>query len=90
MAPGWIAAMHSGWFERAADPGYTRYALAGWGGPGEAWRLHGAYGQLLIFLGDAVVTVTADDHDGADRLAERIVDALIEFRLGSPLYRHPV
>ena len=72
----WTHAMHSGWFEREAGPGYTRYALAGWEGPGDAWRLHGAYGQLLVFLRDAVVAITADDHLGADRMAERVVAAL--------------
>jgi CubicO group peptidase (beta-lactamase class C family) len=72
----WVQALHSDWTELQGAPAYRRYAIAGWGGPGSAWRLHGAYGQLLIFLGDAVVTVTADDHAGADRMAERIVDIL--------------
>ncbi|WP_028473183.1 serine hydrolase domain-containing protein [Nocardioides alkalitolerans] len=72
----WTDALHSDWHEREAGPGYTRYALAGWGGPGDAWRLHGAYGQMLIFLDDAVVTITADDHLGADQMARRVVEAL--------------
>lgn len=74
----WVNAMHSDWFERGPEyePAYRRYALAGWDGPGNAWRLHGAYGQLLVFLGDAVVTVTADDHFKADRMAERIATTL--------------
>jgi len=74
----WVNAMHSDWFDRGPEPepAYRRYALAGWDGPGEAWRLHGAYGQLLVFLGDAVVTVTADDHFKADRMAERIATTL--------------
>lgn len=72
----WIEAMHSQWFDREAGPGYTRYALAGWDGPGDAWRLHGAHGQMLIFLDDTVVTVTADDHAGADRMAQRVVQAV--------------
>ncbi len=72
----WVQALHSDWTELQGTPSYSRYAIAGWGGPGAAWRLHGAYGQLLVFLGDAVVTVTADDHAGADRMAERIVDTL--------------
>lgn len=71
-----VRALHSDWSEHQAEPGYRRYALAGWDGPGAAWRLHGAYGQLVIFLGDAVVTVTADDHAGADRMAQRIVATL--------------
>lgn len=77
VSPGWIRALHEPWFvrEESADP-YRRYALAGWGGPGDAWRLHGAYGQMLIFSGDAVVAITAEDHFGADQMAERVVEAL--------------
>ncbi|WP_456284152.1 serine hydrolase domain-containing protein [Microbacterium sp. JZ101] len=77
VSRGWIDAMHGDWIERDANPGYERYALAGWGGPGDAWRLHGAYGQLLIFLDDAVVTITADDHFGADEMAAKAVAALL-------------
>lgn len=76
VAPRWPRAMRSDWVERDASPAYSRYSLAGWGGPGDAWRLHGAYGQMLIFHGDAVVTVTADDHAGADPFAERVVEVL--------------
>lgn len=72
----WIDGMHSDWVTAGVSPGYDRYALGGWGGPGPAWRLHGAYGQLLIFLGDAVVTITADDHFGADAMAESVVRML--------------
>ncbi len=36
----------------------------GVGRPGDAWRLHGAHGQLIVFVGEAVVTVTAHDHGG--------------------------
>lgn len=72
----WPAAMHTEWSWHEAEPTYQRYALAGWGGPGAAWRLHGAYGQMLIFLGDAVVTITANDHFGADRMAEHVVEIL--------------
>jgi CubicO group peptidase (beta-lactamase class C family) len=81
----WVQAMHSDWYVRPEEPGreiapaYRRYALAGWGGPGDAWRLHGAYGQLLIFVGDAVVTITANDHAQADRMAERVVETLEQF-----------
>ncbi|KQQ52439.1 serine hydrolase [Plantibacter sp. Leaf314] len=69
LAPEWVDAMHTEWVPAGTGPGYERYALAGWDGPGVAWRLHGAYGQLLIFAGDAVVTITAEDHEGADRIA---------------------
>ncbi|WIE65630.1 serine hydrolase [Curtobacterium sp. MCLR17_036] len=68
----WCDAMHTEWVHRqGAGPGYERYAMAGWGGPGRLWRLHGAYGQMLLLdeVGDTVVTVTADDHPGADALA---------------------
>ncbi|KEP75986.1 hydrolase [Microbacterium sp. SUBG005] len=65
-----VDAMHAGWIDTGgvAD-GYGRYALAGWEGPGDAWRLHGAHGQLVVFARDAVVTISADDHAGADAVA---------------------
>lgn len=65
-----VDAMHAGWIDTGgvAD-GYRRFALAGWEGPGDAWRLHGAHGQLVVFAGDAVVTISADDHAGADAVA---------------------
>ena len=73
----WIDAMHGGgdqgWVHTGSGPGYERYALSGWDGPGNAWRLHGAYGQLVVFAADAVVTITADDHFGADALAASVV-----------------
>lgn len=76
LSPEWIDAMHSEWVTSGVNPGYARYALAGWDGPGVAWRLHGAYGQLLIFAEDAVVTITANDHAGADRIAATVVDMI--------------
>ncbi|MBC3762438.1 serine hydrolase domain-containing protein [Quadrisphaera oryzae] len=77
VSPGWVDAMHTGWTVRdGAGPGYTHCALAGWGGPGRAWRLHGAHGQVLLLLDDAVVTVVADDHAGADPLLRRVVELL--------------
>ncbi|MBT2485582.1 MULTISPECIES: serine hydrolase [unclassified Microbacterium] len=72
----WTDAMHDDWVVAGENPGYDRYALAGWGGPGKAWRLHGAHGQLIIFLGDAVVTLTASDHFGADAVAAFVVAML--------------
>ena len=74
----WVQAMHTDWFDREPEtgPAYRRYALSGWAGPNDAWRLHGAYGQLLVFLGDAVVTITANDHFKADRMVERVVTTL--------------
>lgn len=80
----WCDAMHTDWVEReGTGPGYERYAMAGWGGPGRLWRLHGAYGQMLLFdeteaSNDpgSVVTITADDHFGADALAAFVADEL--------------
>ncbi|MEX8034043.1 serine hydrolase domain-containing protein [Microbacterium sp. 20-116] len=73
VSEGIVDAMHSGWIDTGSPgAGYRRYALAGWDGPGDAWRLHGAHGQLVVFAGDAVVTVTAHDHGGADAVAEFI------------------
>lgn len=75
VSTGIVDAMHSGWVETGGQgEGYRRYALSGWDGPGDAWRLHGAHGQLIVFAGDAVVTVTADDHGGADAMASFIAD----------------
>ena len=76
VSPRWIEALHSDWHVRVADPGYTHYALAGWGGPGTAWRLHGAHGQMLLFHRDAVIAVMADDHLGADRTAAHLIQVL--------------
>ncbi|WP_412875687.1 serine hydrolase domain-containing protein [Curtobacterium flaccumfaciens pv. flaccumfaciens] len=82
----WCDAMHTDWVEReGTGPGYERYAMAGWGGPGRLWRLHGAYGQMLLFDEPAAnsdsgtgtgVTITADDHFGADALAAFVADEL--------------
>ncbi|KQM39611.1 serine hydrolase [Microbacterium sp. Leaf203] len=73
VSPRIVDAMHSGWIETGSvGDGYRRYALSGWDGPGGAWRLHGAHGQLIVFIGDAVVTVTAHDHSGADAVAKFI------------------
>ncbi|WP_226533434.1 serine hydrolase domain-containing protein [Microbacterium paraoxydans] len=83
VSPEWIDAMHHDAIIAGDSPGYDRYALAGWGGPGPAWRLHGAYGQLLIFLDDAVVTMSANDHAGADAMAASVV-AILEDTLPTP------
>jgi CubicO group peptidase (beta-lactamase class C family) len=80
VAPEWIDAMHGDWVVAGRDPGYERYALAGWDGPDQLWRLHGAYGQMLLFDGaaDAVVTITAEDHAGADAMAAFVATTLAE------------
>lgn len=69
----WIDAMHDDWVPAGTSPAYDRYALGGWAGPGAAWRLHGAHGQLLLFVDDVVVTITAHDHFGADAVAATVV-----------------
>lgn len=73
-----IDGMHSGWVACGSNAGYERYALAGWDGPGPGWRLHGAYGQLLIFVDDVVITITAEDHLGADAVASAIMHMISE------------
>lgn len=70
-----VRAMHDDWVETGSSPGYDRYALSGWGGPAEAWRIHGANGQIILFAGDTVVTFTADDHWKADEMAAFAVAA---------------
>jgi CubicO group peptidase (beta-lactamase class C family) len=74
----WIDRMHSEWVPCGESPGYERYAFAGWDGPGPGWRLHGAYGQLLIFVDDTVVTITAEDHAGADAVAATIMHMIAD------------
>lgn len=76
VSPEVIDAMHADWVVAGSNPGYARYALAGWDGPGAGWRLHGAYGQLIVFAGDGVVTISADDHFGADAMAAYVIDTL--------------
>ncbi|PYY37989.1 hydrolase [Curtobacterium sp. MCJR17_055] len=74
VAPEWVAAMHGDWVAAGRSPAYERYALAGWDGPGRLWRMHGANGQLQLFdeAAGAVVTITADDHAGADAVAASV------------------
>lgn len=74
----WIDGMHGDWVAAGTAPGYDRYALGGWGGPGAAWRLHGAHGQLVIFSDDVVTTITAHDHSGADAIAASVVRTIAE------------
>jgi CubicO group peptidase (beta-lactamase class C family) len=65
-----VDALHTDWVASGTNPGYERYALAGWDGPGDGWRLHGAFGQVVVFSGDVVVTVTADDFEGGFQLPD--------------------
>ncbi|WP_372969192.1 serine hydrolase domain-containing protein [Microbacterium sp.] len=77
LVPGAVTdAMHADWVVAGQNPGYARYALSGWDGPGPVWRLHGAHGQLLVFAGDTVVAVTADDHFGADAFVAFIAEVI--------------
>ena len=77
-----VDAMHTDWVVAGSSPSYDRYALAGWGGPGRTWRLHGAYGQLVLLdpVADAVVTLTADDHERADVTAAAVAEVLAAVR----------
>ncbi|MGO2060351.1 MAG: serine hydrolase domain-containing protein [Microbacterium gubbeenense] len=76
VAGDWIDGMHSGWVSTGGESaGYGGYAMGGWRGPGDAWRLHGAGGQLVIFAGDAVITITGDDHFRADEVTALAVAA---------------
>ncbi|MDJ1114124.1 serine hydrolase domain-containing protein [Microbacterium dauci] len=65
-----VDTLHTGWVASGTTPGYERYALAGWDGPGDGWRLHGAFGQVVVFSGDVVLTVTADDFEGGFQLPD--------------------
>lgn len=82
VSPGIVDAMHTDWVTAGSSPSYDRYALAGWGGPGRTWRLHGAYGQLVVLdpVADAVVTITADDHERADVTATAVAAVLAAVR----------
>ncbi|WIE75778.1 serine hydrolase [Curtobacterium sp. MCSS17_007] len=77
---GLVDAMHGDPVVAGSSPAYDRYALAGWGGPGRLWRLHGAYGQLVLLdpVADAVVTITADDHERADATAAAVARVLAD------------
>ncbi|MGO1838661.1 MAG: serine hydrolase domain-containing protein [Candidatus Microbacterium stercoravium] len=76
VAGDWIDGMHSGWAPTGeTGAGYDGYAMGGWRGPGDAWRLHGAGGQLVIFAGDVVITITGDDHFRADETTAMAVAA---------------
>ncbi|WP_221584595.1 serine hydrolase [Microbacterium sp. G2-8] len=75
VAAEWIDRMHADWVATGDGPGYEGYSMGGWRGPGDAWRLHGAHGQLLLFIDDAVITITGDDHFRADQVATLAVDA---------------
>ena len=74
VSPEWVDGMHTDLVRTGSPAPYDGYGLAGWAGPGAAWRLHGAHGQLVILCGDTVVTITADDHGGADAIAASAAD----------------
>ncbi|PZE63502.1 hydrolase, partial [Curtobacterium sp. MCBD17_021] len=80
VASEWVDALHTDWVVAGGNPGYERYALAGWDGPAQLWRLHGANGQMLLFddAADAVVTITAADHLGADAVAVFVATTLVD------------
>lgn len=74
--PQWVDGMHSAWVETDRPAPMNRYGLATWKGPGDAWRLEGRYGQFVVVSGDAVVTITAHEEVGEDRLSELAVESL--------------
>ena len=53
-----------------------RYGLATWGGPGDAWRLEGRYGQFVVVVDDAVATITAHEEAAEDRISALAVEVL--------------
>ena len=72
----WVDGLHGTWVETGRPAPMDRYGIATWAGPGEAWRLEGRYGQFVIVLGDAVVTITGHEETREDRAAEIAVAAL--------------
>jgi CubicO group peptidase (beta-lactamase class C family) len=83
VSPERIDRMHGSWVATGdTDPHapFARYGLAVWDGPGDAWRLDGAFGQYVVVDGsrDAVVTITAHEEERDHRLAELAVEAVAE------------
>ncbi|GAA4193536.1 serine hydrolase domain-containing protein [Microbacterium oryzae] len=74
----YVDAMHRDWVRAEGPEDFRRYGLAVWDGPGDAWRLDGAYGQYVIVhqAHDAVITITAHEESRDHRLAELAVEAL--------------
>jgi len=78
VSAAWIDGMHGGWIETGRPAPMDRYGLATWGGPGASWRFEGRYGQFVVVQGDAVVTITANEEEGEDRLSALAVEVLTE------------
>jgi hypothetical protein len=74
VSPEWIDGMHADWVDTGRDAPMDRYGLATWGGPGDAWRLEGRYGQFVVVNGDAVVTITGHEEELVDRLPQLAVE----------------
>ncbi|AMM20646.1 hydrolase [Frondihabitans sp. PAMC 28766] len=76
----WIDQMHEATVATRGTGDSARYGLAVWGGPGDAWRLDGRYGQYVVVDQgrDAVITVTAHEESGEHRLAELAQAAVAE------------
>lgn len=74
----WIDAMHDGWFPTGGPGIWANYAMGVWEGPGDGWRLDGAYGQYVYVspVHDAVVTITAHEESNDHRLVEIAAGAL--------------
>lgn len=73
----WIDGMHGDWVDTGRPAPMDRYGLATWAGPGDdAWRLEGRYGQFVVVVGDAVVTITGHEEEGEDRISELAVQVV--------------
>ncbi|WOF24672.1 serine hydrolase [Microbacterium betulae] len=72
VSASWVDGMHRGGVDAGGQGIYARYGMSTWSGPGDAWRLHGAYGQFVIVdqAHDAVITITAHEETRGDRMAE--------------------
>lgn len=79
VSAAWIDGMHADWIDTGSGGLYARYGVSAWAGPGDAWRLHGAYGQFVIVdeAHGSVITITAHEESRGDRLAEAAHNALV-------------
>jgi CubicO group peptidase (beta-lactamase class C family) len=78
VSAAFVDRMHDDWVSAEGPADFQRYGLAVWDGPGDAWRLDGAYGQYVIVqqAHDAVITITAHEESRDHRMAELAVEAL--------------
>ncbi|MDQ0648613.1 CubicO group peptidase (beta-lactamase class C family) [Microbacterium natoriense] len=78
VASEWIDSMHEDWFLTGGPALWGSYGMGVWKGPGNGWRLDGAYGQYVYVseAHDAVVTITAHEESHDHRLVEIAAEAL--------------